>query len=65
MAKDTESKVKVYEADGSEVPIGSNEVLLVRSHWNYGNRIKLKMSCGKEITVLASDLIKAIDACEH
>jgi len=52
------SKVRVYQKDNTTVPI-SNDLLISVSSVN-GNIIKIQCEDGSEYTVMASDLIKAI-----
>lgn len=52
------NKVPVYEIDGND-DIKDNPSIEVKSHWNYKNLIVLNIF-GKEITVVAKDLEKAI-----
>lgn len=52
------SKVRVYQKDNTTVPI-SNDLLMSVSSVN-GTIIKIQCEDGSEYTVMASDLIKAI-----
>ena len=56
---DVTCKVAIYEIDGSEEGLGQPE-LLVQTHWNSTTKVNL-MFQGKQITVVAVDLHKAID----
>lgn len=55
---DVINKIKVYEIDGDD-NIKYDTSIEVKSHWNYKNFIVLNIF-GKEITVVAEDLEKAI-----
>jgi hypothetical protein len=52
------SKVRVYQKDNTTVPI-SNDLLMSVSSVN-GTIIKIQCEDGSKYTVMASDLIKAI-----
>lgn len=67
MAKvDTTCKVKVYERNGNDVPIGENRDLIVESHWNRDSLVVLTVPWVKgSITVARSDLEKAIRNCTN
>jgi hypothetical protein len=52
------NEIKVYEVEGDEPK--NDVVLVVNSHWNYSDRVVLKFE-DKHITVLASNLNKAVD----
>ena len=56
------NEINIYEIDEVEVKSIENETQLsIKSHWNYGDRIILKGLDNKEITVIASELIRAIN----
>lgn len=55
---DVINKIKVYEIDGDD-NIKYDTSIEVKSHWNYRDFIVLNIF-GKEITVVAKDLEKAI-----
>ena len=52
------NKIKVYEIDGDD-KIKYDTSIEIKSHWNYKDFIVLNIF-GKEITVVAKDLEKAI-----
>jgi hypothetical protein len=53
--------VRVYEWDGEEKPKGQTiDKLTVKSHWNRGDLIVIRISGCPEVTVVARDLITAI-----
>ncbi len=56
----TVSEIKIYEVDGSEVKDPKGPKLHVSNHWNLSRMVNLIMG-GKTVTVLASDLKRAID----
>jgi hypothetical protein len=51
-------ELNVYEIDGVKTDI-HKQLLIVKSHWNFTDRVIL-MFGGREITVLSSELQKAI-----
>lgn len=56
-----ENTVTIYERDGQEVKtVGDAIGLKVLSHWNRRDFIVLQLANGKAISVVASDLQKAI-----
>lgn len=55
---DVINRIKVYEIDGDD-KIGYDTSIEIKSHWNYRDFIVLNIF-GKEITVVAEDLEKAI-----
>ena len=55
-----ECEVQVYEVDGEEISMASHKKLTVTSHWNRNEMVKLEFGEGT-VTVLAADLIKAIN----
>ena len=61
-----ENQIKIYEIDDKNTnQADSDKCLIVKSHWNYTDRIVVVFE-GKEITVIASHLRKAIEnACNH
>ena len=52
------NKIKVYEIDGND-EIKYDTSIEIKSHWNFKRFIVLNIF-GKEITVVAEDLEKAI-----
>ncbi len=60
------SKIPIYEFNGKEVSgLPSDDTMLtVNSHWNWTDRVVLKLG-NQEITVLSSDLIKAVRNAEN
>lgn len=54
------NKLKCYEVNGEEQTGSCYPVLEINSHWPYSDRIILVTPKGEKLTVLASDLIKAI-----
>lgn len=56
----TESEIEVYEVDDVEVSVGKEKKVYIASHWNRRDFIVLKYK-GKKLTVLASDLICAVN----
>lgn len=65
----TACEVEVYEVDQEETTGLSSDTptLLVASHWNRNEMVTLTMPVakGKSITVLRSDLVKALENCTN
>ena len=55
-----ECKVQVYE---SQNPPSTNKmpIVTVRNHWNYTERVVIRIDDGTEVTVVGRDLITAIE----
>lgn len=53
------NKIKVYEIDGDDKDVEYGTNIEIKSHWNYKDFIVLNIF-GKEITVVAEDLERAI-----
>ena len=53
------NEVKVYEVDNEELAVGKYPKLKIKSHWNRSSFVILEFE-GKDITVVASSLAKAI-----
>lgn len=54
------NEVKVYEIGGEEIPIGGQkENIIVSNHWNNSKMVNI-FTEGRKITVVANDLITAI-----
>ena len=54
------NKINVYEVDGNDKDIEYGTTIEIKSHWNFRDRVCLNIF-GKEITVNAEDLKRAID----
>ena len=54
------NKINVYEIDGNDTDIKYETTIEIKSHWNFRDWVCLNIF-GKEITVNAEDLKKAID----
>ncbi len=52
-------KISIHEINGNDVPINKPEELEIKSHWNRDEWVVLSIK-GKDITVDASDLNKAV-----
>ncbi len=57
------NEIVIYEVDGRD-DVLNDAKLIVESHWNYNERIVLDYG-GKKITVIASDLEKAISNAKN
>lgn len=60
----TISKVRIYEQDDEEVPIGTDAIITVESHWNREDFVVITID-DKEIAVVAKDLVTAIARCSQ
>jgi hypothetical protein len=61
----TESTLKIYEINGSKIVVEpESNLLIVRNHWNERQMVVLEDLDGKKITVLAAELVAAIDAAQ-
>lgn len=58
------SDVKIYEVDGEETPGGEEPELGVLSHWNDRDMVVL-IAEGKNVTVLAADLLAAVHNAQN
>ena len=58
------NKIEIYEINNSDVSIGENLELVIENHWNLKARVILKYK-DESITVLAKDLIKAIENAQN
>ena len=58
---DITATVRIYERNGVEAQLGSDEKLTVRSHWNRADLVRLELD-GKTVTVAVRDLQTAIGA---
>lgn len=54
------NKINVYEIDGNDKNIEYGTTIEIKSHWNFRNLVCLNIF-GKEITVDAEDLKRAVD----
>jgi len=52
-------EIEIYEENDEEVPIGIDKSLSVESHWNWNERVILRLG-KRRITVIGRDLITAI-----
>ena len=65
MPVETECKVRVYETNDKEVPVGADEpAIRVRSHWNIEDWVRITVG-GKTVTVNSNDLASAIGRCSR
>ena len=62
---EVETKIKIYEVNGEETKINKDPHLSVRSHWNYHDFVVISFDDDNEITVVADDLIKAIENAKN
>lgn len=62
MAKKVKAEVQVYEIKGEKVGVDEKDSIDCESHWADGDMVVLKVH-GKTVTVQATDLIEAIQAC--
>lgn len=65
---ETQAKIKVYEIDDKKVPVLSGFVLCCATHWQDQDMVVLTTpgdAGGKPVTILAADLIKAIQRCSR
>lgn len=53
------NEIQIYETDGKDTPVGVKPMLKIHSHWNRQNFVVIEID-GKRITVIASQLEKAI-----
>ena len=63
MITNIETKITAYEINGDEVvglPEKKTEVVIISAHWSNNEMVVLKFQ-GKEVTVTADELEKAID----
>lgn len=58
MTIQVKNEITVYEIDGKES--FNHPPLVILSHWNFNERVTIEFE-GKKITVIASDLRKAIE----
>lgn len=61
---EVESRVNVYEVDHTEPKTLELPKLVVKSHWNYQDRVVLVIG-GKSYTVVGHDLKLAIENAMH
>ena len=63
---DVESKVQIYEFDGKKDNTlkSDEELLIVKNHWSRREFVVLEFN-GKEITVVASDIERAITNAQN
>lgn len=62
---ETTAKVRVYENDGEEISIEKDDQFLtVTTHWNESSKVLINVG-GAVVTVVAVDLIKAIERCSE
>lgn len=62
--KSTETKIDVYEVDGSDTKGIDRPQIKIKNHWNRRNLIVLEIE-GKEYTVVASELNKGIENAQN
>lgn len=60
----TESKIDIYEIDGSEIRGLDKPQLKVSNHWNRRELVCIDLD-GKSVTVSASILVKAIENAQN
>ena len=60
----TESQVDIVEVDGKEKNI-PRPTLIIREHWNIRNYVVIQGTDGKEYTVYADDLKRAIENSQN
>jgi hypothetical protein len=60
---DTTAKIEVYEISDEVCPANKKVELVVQSHWNRKELVKISAQNGITFTVVASDLIDAIERC--
>lgn len=54
------NEIRILERDGKELQGPEDQLLTVESHWNYTDRVRLKVD-GFNIVVLADELERAIE----
>lgn len=59
-----EAEVKMYERGGKEVGVGEDATVTVLNHWNRRDFVLLRVGDGPEITLVADDLRRALDAAQ-
>ena len=62
--KTTETKIDIYENDGIESKGLGKDQVIVRNHWNRKEFVCVEIN-GKEVTVLADELNKAIQNAQN
>ncbi|MBU6232250.1 hypothetical protein KGP36_06470 [Patescibacteria group bacterium] len=61
---EVQNKIRVYEIDDNDTPIGSDYLMIIRSHWNDEDMVILELPLeakGKSVTVVAKDLRMAME----
>lgn len=59
------NEIKVYEEDGRDCSTIEQPKIIIESHWNYKNRVVIKLPGGKSYTLISEQLIAAIKNAEN
>ena len=66
--KSTESKIDIYEIDGSDIRGLKRPQVIVTNHWNYSKLVCIQIESegeSKVVTVVADELKKAIQNAQN